>query len=103
MNARRRPERFDPERFDQLASTMALRTGLALGDLDGEQLWLRYAAMGGSLSRHTLSAALDCTAALTAMEHNLAAHALNEHLMDIAGLGYPVAYAAELDPSHDPH
>lgn len=108
MNARREPDKSEPEgyepaRFDRLASTMALRMGLALSGLDCEELWFRYLALGGSLSQCDLCAALDCVASVSTMEHNKAAHALNEHLMETMGVAYPVAYAAELDTGHAPY
>lgn len=81
---------------------MALRMGLALIRLDFEELWFRYLELGGSLSRHALCTALDHTTALSALEHNMAAHALNERLIETEGLTYPVTWAAELDPSHEP-
>ena len=74
----------------------ALRAGLALSDLDLDQLWTAYFGLGGTMTAEQLGDALRSRRALSGHEHDVVAHALNEHF-SAHGHDYPVAYAEELD------
>lgn len=74
----------------------ALRAGLALTDLDLGQLWTAYIGLGGGLTIEELHDALASRRRLTGVEHDMVAHALNEHAV-VLGHDHPVAYAEELD------
>lgn len=78
------------------SSGPALRAGLALSDLDLTQLWTAYVGLGGSMTAEQLSEALASRRALSGHEHDMVAHALNEHFL-ARGHDHPVAYAEELD------
>ncbi|MBN9102952.1 MULTISPECIES: hypothetical protein [unclassified Pseudonocardia] len=78
------------------SSGPALRAGLALTDLDLGQLWTAYVGLGGSLTAEQLGDALASRRALSGLEHDMVAHALNEYFLAL-GRDHPVAYAEELD------
>jgi hypothetical protein len=73
----------------------SLAAGLAMTDLTLDGLWLRYFALGGSCTRRALEAYVNDGGHWNAHEHDVAAHALNECLMD-QGMDHPVLYAGDL-------
>jgi hypothetical protein len=78
-------------------SCLALRTGMALSDLDLDHLWMAYACGGGQLSVEDLDRVLTGHHRLSDHEHDIVAAALNDHLLGL-GLHQPVAYAADISP-----
>jgi hypothetical protein len=72
-----------------------LAVGLVMSCLSLRDFWSRYAGMGGSHTPGELHAYLGGQQEWTAVEHDVAAHALNE-CCAASGLGSPVAYAREL-------
>ena len=73
---------------------MDLRAGLALSGLDCCEFWLRYVALGGTLGLGELVDDLVGRGPMSVLDHDMAAHALNEYLRD-HGLYYMVLYAAD--------
>jgi hypothetical protein len=73
----------------------ALAAGLGLTDMSVSDLWTAYVALGGAHSRRELAEYLDGESAWSANEHDMAAHALNEHTSE-QGMDHPVSYANEL-------
>jgi len=73
----------------------ALAAGLALTDLDVQQLWGRYFALGGSHSRQELASYLRGEGEWSASDHDIAAHAINEYT-DAQGMDHPVSYSHEV-------
>jgi hypothetical protein len=73
------------------------RTGFSLSDgwdLSGlplDQLWLRYLALGGTASPATVQAYARGLIRPDSYQHNLIAHAINEHFLDL-GEDHPVSY-----------
>jgi hypothetical protein len=57
----------------------------ARSDLTLEQLWMRYFALGGSLSLLELDAYLNGLTALPRVDRDMLAHAVNERLDEVAG------------------
>lgn len=82
----------DPTRF-------ALRDGMELAAVDLEELWWRYAALGGSGDRSWLALCVRDGSLCDEYEHDLIAQALNEAFID-AGLDtFPVGYRHGPSPS----
>lgn len=79
-----------------LRAGQSLIAGMALAGLNPRALWEEYFALTGSHTPGQLLAYLNGDTSWTALEHNIAAQALNEHCATM-GLGYPVAYAHELE------
>jgi hypothetical protein len=75
----------------------SLASGLALTRLEIPDFWVRYIAIGGVRAMLELQAYLNDQVEWPAIEHDTAAHALNEHCAEL-GYGFPVAYAHELNP-----
>lgn len=73
----------------------ALASGLGMSDLSARELWLKYLALSGSHSQQELVAYLNGLTEWTALEHDVAAQALNEHFT-ARGMDHPVAYSHEL-------
>lgn len=65
-------------------------TGLSL-----EELWLRYFGLGGDAGKIEIDAYLSGLAPLSALQHDLLAHAVNERLDEISPPRAP--YAEEFD------
>jgi hypothetical protein len=78
-----------------LRAGTSLSTGLAITGLSLGAFWGRYCALSGSHTAHELLVYLEGDSAWTVLEHDVAAHALNECCATM-GLGFPVAYAHEL-------
>jgi hypothetical protein len=78
-----------------LSGGNSLIIGLALSGLTMSQFWLRYTALGGSRPARELLSYLEGDIEWPPMEHDAAAHALNECCSDL-GLGVPASYAHEL-------
>jgi hypothetical protein len=74
----------------------ALVTGLDLSGTTFEQFCWDYIAIGGNHTRAELSAYLVGEVDWFAIEHDAAAHALNERCAELH-LGYPIPYAHEID------
>lgn len=62
--------------------------------LSRSDLWLRYLALGGDSTPVELDAYLHTALKPTAHEHNLIAHAINEHHVEHGG-DHPVPYLDE--------
>ena len=73
----------------------ALAAGVALAEVSTTTLWTEYIGLGGSMPLQRLRRYLDGVQAWPEIEHDLAAHALNERLWD-AGMNSAVAYADDL-------
>lgn len=52
--------------------------------LSVDEMWLRYFGLGGEASRFELDAYLNGAIALTPLQHDVLAHAINERLDEIA-------------------
>jgi hypothetical protein len=61
-------------------------------DMTVKDLWLRYLALGGNRSRQELQDYLSGESGWTAGDHDLLAHALNEHLR-ACGSPFQLTYA----------
>ena len=79
----------------RLHAGASLNTGLAICALDVTAFWNRYRALGGTQSFGALLNYLHGDRVWSALEHNVAAHALNQQCAAL-GLSHPVAYADEL-------
>jgi hypothetical protein len=69
-------------------------------DLTVKDLWLRYLALGGSRTRQDLQNYLSGDSAWVARDHDMLAHALNEHLR-ACGSRYSVPYSAHYSAPED--
>lgn len=76
-----------------------LLAAVRAGGLSMEQLWLRYFALGGDVGRVEVEAYLSALMPLSALQHDMLAHAINERLDEIAPPRVP--YAAEFSPPPD--
>lgn len=65
---------------------LSLRAGLALSRLSLEQLWIAQLSRGGDLAQRELTASIHGTRPLSDYQHDVIAHALNDHLAQ-QGLG----------------
>lgn len=75
---------------------LVLRAGFALSRLSVRQLWLGYVGLTGTLTQDELADLLRGDRdQVPPGEHDLVAHALNEHFDDL-GLGGLVLYAEDL-------
>ena len=74
----------------------ALAVGIALAGQSAADAWTAYIGLGGSMPLERLRQYLHGDSTWPDIEHDVAAHALNEHLWDI-GVGSAVAYADELN------
>ena len=63
--------------------------------LSHEELWLRYFELGGMSTGFELEALLNGALTLTAHDHDVIAHAINERFSEMGGI-HPVAYLADL-------
>jgi hypothetical protein len=72
-----------------------LEAGRQLAGLTLEQLWVAYFSLGGFASRETLRRELSGAVPLSANEHDLIAHAINERFMDLGAGDNPIAYRAD--------
>jgi hypothetical protein len=63
-------------------------TGLTVGEL-----WLRYFALGGDAGQLEIDAYLNAAIALSPLQHDILAHAINERLDEIASVRAP--YSAD--------
>ncbi len=81
--------------MDVLNAGAAIRAGLALSGLRLPDLWLRYVEISGTHTLDELRAYVCGDAVWTAIQHNIAAQALNDYFTD-HGLNHLVAYADEL-------
>jgi hypothetical protein len=73
--------------------------------LSVEQLWYAYVGLGGSSSLATMASGITNSNLITAHEHDVIGHAINEQCMDL-GRDRPVAYrrgANALGSSHRRH
>lgn len=82
-------------------SSAVLRSGLAMSDLDFEQLWSAYVGLGGSMSAGDLRDALNGQREISDHQHDMVAQALNDHFVD-KGQNHPVAYSDRLHHQPDP-
>ena len=73
----------------------ALAVGLVLSNLSVQQFWMSYFAMGGQHLPSELVAYIGGEIALSAAQHDRAAHAVNEKCVEL-GLGSVVRYSCEL-------
>jgi hypothetical protein len=80
----------DAIRFD-------LSTGLALLGADVEEVWWRYAALGGTLDLELMSACVAGRRPCDELDRDLIAQALNEAYLDRGLDTFPVGYARELE------
>ena len=71
-----------------------LEAGRQLAGLTLDQLWLAYLALGGFAPRDKLRRELAGSVPLSANEHDLIAHTINERFMDL-GANHPIAYRAD--------
>jgi hypothetical protein len=78
-------------------SSYALRAGLALSDLDFDQLWAGYLGLGGAMSPAELHAAMSGEREISDHEHDTVAQALNDHFV-VKGQDHPVSYSDDLEP-----
>lgn len=69
-------EPFDPHRRE-------LADAFAASQLTIEELWLRYFAIGGDSGKVEVEAYLAGLTALTTLQHNVLAHAINERLDEL--------------------
>jgi len=81
--------------MDVLNPGASIRAGLALSALSLYDLWLRYVGIGGSHTPDELRAYVCGDMAWTAIQHDVAAQALNDYFTE-HGLDHIVAYANEL-------
>jgi hypothetical protein len=81
--------------MDVLNAGAAIRAGLALSGLSLSDLWLRYIGMSGTHTLDELRSYVCGDAIWTAIQHDIAAQALNDYFTD-HGLDHLVAYANEL-------
>jgi hypothetical protein len=81
--------------MNALNAGTSLSIGLALSGLGFHVFWSRYAALGGGYDPDQMLAYLRDEIPWPAIEHDVAARALNECCATL-GLGVPVAYADEL-------
>jgi len=77
-------------------SAISLRAGIALTRLSYREVWISYAVFGGELTLDELAERLHGGRPLAALDHNVLAAALNDHLLDL-GLHQPVPYTDQLD------
>jgi hypothetical protein len=82
------------------SSSLVLRAGFAMSDLEVDGLWIGYAGLGGELSAEDIEEILRGRRRATNHEHDLIAQALNDHFTD-RGQDHPVPYSRELDPADD--
>jgi hypothetical protein len=73
----------------------ALAVGLRLTDLNVQDVWGRYVALGGRHTRYELASYISGDGDWDAAEHDIAARAINEFTSE-RGLDHPVAYSNEL-------
>ena len=84
-------------------SAAVLRAGLAMSELDLQQLWVDYLALGGSMTPAELTEVLRGEWEVSGYEHDLLSQALNDHFTD-HGHDHPVPYAEDVgQPEHRPH
>ena len=69
----------------------SLSDGWDLSGLTLADLWLRYLALGGTVSPEQLDAYVDGHPCPDSYQHNMIAQALNEHFCDL-GQNHPVGY-----------
>ena len=67
---------------------------VALGDVSYDELWLDYLSIGGHRSLSAMRRSIGSNH-ISAFEHNLIAHAMNERLRDRGQSDFPVAYRNE--------
>jgi hypothetical protein len=70
---------------------LSLQDGLVLSGMSIDELWIRQVSVGGSAGNIETEAYLLGLLAVDRHQHDLLAHALNEHFLDL-GRGYPVGY-----------
>jgi hypothetical protein len=73
-----------------------LRAGLAMSDLELDDLWIAYVGLGGTMSAAEVEATLRGEREPTAYEHDVLAQALNDHFTE-RGQDHPVPYSGDLD------
>jgi hypothetical protein len=61
----------------------ALAAAYASTDMRVEELWLAYFALGGNAGRYEVEAYLAGLMPMSAQEHNVLAHAVNERLAEL--------------------
>ena len=74
-----------------MAADPELEQARQLVGLSVEQLWYNYIALGGTHSPNAFKSGLRDATTLSAHEHDVIAHAINERFMD-AGGNHPVPY-----------
>ncbi|HEX8303605.1 MAG TPA: hypothetical protein VF612_01895 [Jatrophihabitans sp.] len=70
---------------------LSLQDGLELSGMSIDELWIRQVSVGGSADSIETEAYLLGLLVVDRYQHDLLAHALNEHFLDL-GQDYPVGY-----------
>ncbi len=84
-------------------SAAVLRAGLAMGELDVQQLWVAYITLGGSMTPPELEEVLRGERDISGYEHDLLTQALNDDFTS-RGQDHPVPYAEDVEhPEQRPH
>lgn len=73
-----------------------LRAGLAMSDLQPDDLWMASIGLGGTMSAAEVEATLRGAREPTAYEHDILAQALNDYFTE-RGQDHPVPYSGDLD------
>jgi hypothetical protein len=73
----------------------ALAVGLRLTDLNVQDVWGRYVALGGRHTRYELASYIGGDGDWDPGEHDIAARAINE-FTSARGMDHPVSYSEEL-------
>jgi hypothetical protein len=72
----------------------SLSVGFQASDLSTTAIWLAYVAIGGDADLLGVEAYLTEALIPGRMQHDILAHALNEHFTD-HGMNHPVAYSTD--------
>ena len=78
------------------SAAAVLRAGLAMSELDVQQLWVDYITLGGVMTHGQLIEVLRGERDISSYEHDLLAQALNDDFTS-RGQGHPVPYAEDVD------
>jgi len=92
-----KPVDSDPKPVDGLpASAAVLRAGLAMSELDVQQLWGACTTLGGSMTPPQVQEVLRGERDVSSYEHDLLTQALNDDFTS-RGQDHPVPYAEDVD------
>jgi hypothetical protein len=75
-----------------MTAGISLADGFDLAGLDISEIWVRYMSLGGTAAQPRLLAEVAGTVAISDLEHDLIAQALNEVFLDRSVDVFPVSY-----------